>query len=127
MAFVAALQARIEELSLAIHRQKDILRDLEQTKSDVQSDLNDILDPMARLPVEISSDVFMHCMLDKSIPHVNRPPLLFLNICRLWSKIAIATPSLWAEIRAHHPGVNFGKLMDRWVGRAGSLPLSITL
>ncbi|KAJ6544576.1 hypothetical protein DFH09DRAFT_1389882 [Mycena vulgaris] len=127
MASVASLHARIDELSLAITRQKEILQDLEQRKSDIQSDLNSILDPLARVPLELSSDIFLRCLPDKPFPHATPAPLLFLNVCRSWSKIAISTPRLWAAIRAEYPGLDFAKSMDRWACRAGSLPLSITL
>ncbi|KAJ6544612.1 hypothetical protein DFH09DRAFT_1321815 [Mycena vulgaris] len=126
MASAFDIRKRIDEVSLAIHRQKEVLRDLEQTKHDLQSDLNDILDPIARLPVEISSDIFMR-YIDTPIPHLNRAPLLFLNVCRLWSKIAISTPSLWTSIHTEYPGDNFVKLMDVWLARAGNAPLSISL
>ncbi|KAJ6544568.1 hypothetical protein DFH09DRAFT_928301, partial [Mycena vulgaris] len=106
---------------------KEVLRDLEQTKHDLQSDLNDILDPIARLPVEISSDIFMRC-IDTPIPHLNCAPLLLLNVCRLWSKIAISTPSLWTSIHCpEYPGDNFAKLMDVWPARASNAPLFISL
>ncbi|KAJ7488846.1 hypothetical protein FB451DRAFT_1125082, partial [Mycena latifolia] len=126
MASVANLHARIEELSLAIARQKAILRDLEKAKSDVQSDLNSILDPMAKLPVEISSDIFMRCLSDDPIPTPDSTaaPLLFLNVCRSWNTIAISTPSLWAGIRLESPRT---ELMKLWLSRARNHPLSISL
>ncbi|KAJ6544545.1 hypothetical protein DFH09DRAFT_1321751 [Mycena vulgaris] len=121
MTSVAALHTRIEEISLAI-------RDLEQAKRDAQSDLNNILDPMARLPLEISSDIFMRCLPDKPIPNVDDAPLVFLKICRSWNKIAISTPSLWTVIHIEAPfpyGVY--DLLKLWFGRASSRPLAISL
>ncbi|KAJ7704958.1 hypothetical protein B0H17DRAFT_858690, partial [Mycena rosella] len=95
----------IKELSAAILRQKKILRDLEQTKSDVQSDLNRVLDPMARLPLELSSEIFIRCLPTDSIPspHPTSAPMLLTTVCRAWSRIAISTPSLWAGIRIEFP------------------------
>ncbi|KAJ6544637.1 hypothetical protein DFH09DRAFT_990470 [Mycena vulgaris] len=129
MTSVAALQTRIEELSLAIRRQKDILRDLEQTKSDVQSELNSIIDPMERLPLEVSSDIFMRCLPGLPIAHcVIDAPLVFLNVCRSWNKIAISTPSLWATIRIEPPcSDGFGEILELWISRARNRPLSIFL
>ncbi|KAJ6544577.1 hypothetical protein DFH09DRAFT_1367791 [Mycena vulgaris] len=127
MPSVNALRARIDELCLAITRQKEVLRDLENSKRDALGDLNSILDPMARLPVELSSDIFLRCLPDKPFPHAKYAPLLLLNVCRSWSEITISTPSLWAAICAEYPGPNFAKSMDRWAGRAAPLPLSIAL
>ncbi|KAJ6544651.1 hypothetical protein DFH09DRAFT_1282319 [Mycena vulgaris] len=128
MATVAAIRARIKEISLAIKRQKEILRDLENSKRDAQSDLNNIRDPMAKLPFELSSDIFMRCLADGTPgPHPNAAPMVFMRVCRSWSKIAISTPSLWATIRAEYPDARFAKLMDVWLARARNRPLSIAL
>ncbi|KAJ7745203.1 hypothetical protein DFH07DRAFT_702208, partial [Mycena maculata] len=88
---------RIEELSLAIARQREVLKDLENQKSVVQGDLNAILDPMARLPAEISSDIMLCCLPTGTIPYPDpqAAPMIFLNICRSWSNIALSTPALW--------------------------------
>jgi hypothetical protein len=130
MSSVSELHTRIEELSSAIVRQKEVLRDLEKLKSDAQSDLNAILDPMARLPLEISSSIFGICLPNNTIPKPNphEVPMLFMNVCRLWNKIAISTPSLWAAIRIEEPSSSrIGELLDVWLRRARNNPLSISL
>ncbi|KAF7348095.1 F-box domain-containing protein [Mycena sanguinolenta] len=121
----SALQARIDELSLAIERQKQVLLDLEKSRSHARCELNAILDPMARLPVEISSDIFVWCLPDSPRPHSGQAPLLFLRICHRWSDIAIATPTLWTSISC--PSLADGADLDIWLQRAGDLPLSISL
>ncbi|KAJ7482811.1 hypothetical protein B0H11DRAFT_1678849, partial [Mycena galericulata] len=89
---------RIDKLSSEIARQRDILRDLENQKSAAhRGELNTILDPMSRLPLEISSDIMLRCLPTTTMadPHPHDAPMVFLNICRTWSNIALATPSLW--------------------------------
>jgi hypothetical protein len=130
MTAVSNLQKRIEEISFAIARQKDVLRDLEKSKSDAQSDLNAILDPMARLPLEISSSIFTLCLPNNIIPKPNphEVPMLFTNVCRSWNKIAISTPSLWAAIRIEEPSPDcIGELLDVWLHRARNHALNISL
>ncbi|KAJ7133429.1 hypothetical protein C8R44DRAFT_772407 [Mycena epipterygia] len=128
---MAHLRTRLEEISSRIIHQKEILRDLEQTRSDIQRDLNTFLDPMARLPLEITSEIFTLCLpigVHELTPSQRTAPMLLLNVCRLWSTIALATPSLWASIRGEFPySVDFAQLMDRWIRRAHKLPLSILL
>ncbi|KAJ6544634.1 hypothetical protein DFH09DRAFT_1088498 [Mycena vulgaris] len=127
MASVAVLHARINALSLSIAHQKEVLRELEQTKSDAQSELNNILDP-ARLPLELSSDILLRCLPDKPIPRARLAPLLFLNVCRSWSKIAISTPRLWAAIHLESPfPCDVDEHLDLWLGRASTRPLAISL
>ncbi|KAJ7506889.1 hypothetical protein B0H11DRAFT_1679548, partial [Mycena galericulata] len=86
---------RIEQLSSEITRQREILRDLESAKSAAQGELNAIFDPVSRLPVEISSDIMLRCLPVTPKPDPLAPPMLFTNICRAWSNIALSTPSLW--------------------------------
>ncbi|KAJ6453158.1 hypothetical protein C8R45DRAFT_915918 [Mycena sanguinolenta] len=116
------LRARIEEILWAIERQNQVLRDLEKSLSDAQRDLNATLDPMARLPLEISSDIFVRCLPDFPRPQKREAPMLFLNICRIWHRIATSTPSLWTSIALRHPNAI---CLELWLGRAKTLPLSI--
>ncbi|KAJ7080465.1 hypothetical protein C8R44DRAFT_824276 [Mycena epipterygia] len=62
MASATELRTRIADLSSTIEHQKQILKDLENSRSDARRDLNSLLDPMARMPLEILSDIFMQCL-----------------------------------------------------------------
>ncbi|KAJ6583853.1 hypothetical protein DFH09DRAFT_1274959 [Mycena vulgaris] len=110
---------------------KEILRDLENARSDLQSDLNNIREsrPMARLPLEISSDIVVCCVPYDYIlnPHPSGSPMLLMRICPAWSKIVISTPLLWAAISVEYRGHSFTELMELWLSCASSLPLSIAL
>ncbi|KAJ7858978.1 hypothetical protein B0H13DRAFT_2075542 [Mycena leptocephala] len=129
MKSVPELRTHIDELSSAIDAQMRILRDLENKRSKAQSELNSILDPMAKLPVEVSSDIFLLCISDTPRPDPYCAPMLFLNICHLWSDIALATPTLWAsiDIESHSRGAHFDELCKIWLSRARNLPLSFIL
>jgi hypothetical protein len=52
------LRTRIEELSSEIALQKRLLTKLEQDKSVAQGQLNAVIDPVAQLPLEISTEIF---------------------------------------------------------------------
>ncbi|KAJ7133555.1 hypothetical protein C8R44DRAFT_533661, partial [Mycena epipterygia] len=82
-----------------------------------------------RLPLEISSDIFTHCLPTPSVPDPNTAPMVLLAICRLWSHIALSTPLLWAAIHAKLPrecsDSELDKLLAIWLARARTLPLSI--
>ncbi|KAJ6544650.1 hypothetical protein DFH09DRAFT_1389970 [Mycena vulgaris] len=81
---------------------------------------------MARLPLQLPSDIFLRCIPDKPIPDVNDAPLIFLNVCCSWSTIALSTSSLWATIRVKYPG-SFEKLMYVWLARTRGQHLLISL
>ncbi|KAJ6453138.1 hypothetical protein C8R45DRAFT_847288, partial [Mycena sanguinolenta] len=125
MSTAKILRARIDEISLAIKRQKQGLRDLEKSRSAARRQLNATLDPIALLPVEISSEIFVQCLSNSPRPHTSEAPLLFLRVCHLWANIAIATPSLWTSVR-WEPIANAVNL-GLWLRRARNLPLSISL
>ncbi|KAJ6558251.1 hypothetical protein B0H19DRAFT_1150562 [Mycena capillaripes] len=128
---VKALQERIAKLATDIDLQKEVVKQLEHEKSLVQQQLNAVLDPIARLPFEISSEIFL-----RSIPAFQElptqsaqpGPLLFLNICNAWTSIALSTPALWATIHIPFPcPKGFQKLLSVWLQRASHHPLSILL
>ncbi|KAJ7680137.1 hypothetical protein B0H17DRAFT_1077007 [Mycena rosella] len=124
---VAELQARIESLSADILRQKEVLRTLELSKCAAQRELNAIRDPVARLPLEISSEIFIQCLSTRPRPGALYAPMILASICRSWADIALSTPSLWAAIDADKPISDLASLLDIWLSRAGSHTLSISL
>ncbi|KAJ7016647.1 hypothetical protein C8F04DRAFT_1341554 [Mycena alexandri] len=97
------LQARIDAVSADIEKQKEVLKQLERDKSSLQRQLNNIHDPVARLPLEISSEIFLHCLpfghFHEYQSQVHAAPILLLNVCNTWSDIVLPTPELWAHIR----------------------------
>ncbi|KAJ7755186.1 hypothetical protein B0H16DRAFT_1372176, partial [Mycena metata] len=95
MASALDLRRRIRELASAIKVHKDAIRELERTKSEVEGDLNAILDPIGRLPLEISSDIFLRCLPSNPTCDIHDAPLVFMRVCHSWSNIALSTPSLW--------------------------------
>ncbi|KAJ7160319.1 hypothetical protein C8R46DRAFT_1107716 [Mycena filopes] len=130
METLPALRSRIDALSSAIEAQKKILRDLETDRSNARRQLNSVLDPMARLPLEVSSNILIRCLPNTTPrPNGGSIPMLFLGISHLWSNIAISTPGLWngIHIGASSRGANFIELCGMWMERARTLPLALAL
>ncbi|KAJ7439112.1 hypothetical protein FB451DRAFT_979873, partial [Mycena latifolia] len=87
---------RLEELDSAIEAQKQVLATLEHTRTAVRRQLNGLCDPMTRLPIELSSEIFMRCLSTPiHNPRQSSAPLLLLNICNSWTNIAVSTAALW--------------------------------
>ncbi|KAJ7687690.1 hypothetical protein B0H17DRAFT_1136049 [Mycena rosella] len=125
---IAELQCRIDKLSADIIRQKEVLTNLERSKSGAQRQLNAFRDPMARLPLEISSEIFVLC-LGSSLAQTRArcAPMLLLNICNGWTDIALCNTALWDSIHLHQPPAHLASLLDAWLKRSGSRVLSISL
>ncbi|KAJ7203724.1 hypothetical protein C8J57DRAFT_1030880, partial [Mycena rebaudengoi] len=100
---VAALRKRLGELASSIALQEKVLYDLERSRAATRHQLNTILDPIARLSLEISSDIFMCCLAEVCRPNVRTAPILFLNACATWAEIALSTPALWVTIHVDFP------------------------
>jgi hypothetical protein len=123
------VRARIAKLETEIDLQKEVLRNLENDKRLAQRYLNTILDPLARLPLEISSEIFLQT-LDTPFPEPGalRVPMLLLSICHAWTDIALSTSALWATIDIFFSGTQgLKELLPIWFGRAQNRPLSISL
>ncbi|KAK7022364.1 hypothetical protein R3P38DRAFT_3271133, partial [Favolaschia claudopus] len=101
--------------------------------SDAYRDLNLLVDPIARLPLELQSDIFLRCIPDpspdnmKTKPDPNVPPMVFMAVSRMWRDIALATPRLWAALRMEllPRSENFVELCRRWMKRACCYPLTL--
>ncbi|KAJ7678820.1 hypothetical protein B0H17DRAFT_1206590 [Mycena rosella] len=127
---VADLQARIEAVSGEIDRQKEVLKALEHSKNALQRELNAVRDPVSRLPLEITSEIFIQCLPSTSTPQPGARgiPMLFLNICNAWTNIALSTPVLWEAIHIKFPRAkNFVQLLATWLSRARNRFLSLSL
>ncbi|KAJ7649828.1 hypothetical protein FB45DRAFT_4390 [Roridomyces roridus] len=130
---VQELESSLAQISLDIERQKEVLRDLERSKSLIQRQLNSLRDPVARLPLELSSKIFLQCLPSYPGPQdgVSEAPLLLLHICTAWTSIALATPALWATIYVSFPpsrmqGLDLEAIMDQWLQRARGHLLDIS-
>ncbi|KAJ6602540.1 hypothetical protein DFH09DRAFT_1019700 [Mycena vulgaris] len=96
--------------------------------------------PILDFPSEITSKIFVHSVEPKISPFGRRRdevsqlspydlPLMFGCICRQWRSVAFSTPELWTEVqvRCDYFIEEDVPLLDRWLLRAGSLPLTIDI
>ncbi|KAK7022372.1 hypothetical protein R3P38DRAFT_2960737 [Favolaschia claudopus] len=123
-ASVSKLREHIDKLSSGIQALID-------QRAKGYRELNYLLDPMARLPLELQSQIFLYvehrswdCKADP-----RDVPMVFLNVCHLWRVIALSTPNLWTEIKIDSLpcSTNYIALYKNWMERAGRLPLSLSL
>ncbi|KAJ6488935.1 hypothetical protein C8R45DRAFT_1143200 [Mycena sanguinolenta] len=124
---VQELRARIVALDNEIELQKQLLGKLEKDKTLALRRLNAALDPVARLPLEISSEIFLQSLAAR--PGESREgPAGLLRICSAWTDIVLSTPHLWTTICIHFPcGDDFEDVLPIWIRRAGSRPLSMSI
>ncbi|KAJ6463987.1 hypothetical protein C8R45DRAFT_505571 [Mycena sanguinolenta] len=118
--------ARIDKISADIEVQEKALRQLRISKSAAQRELNALRDPIALLPVEISSEIFLQCLPSLPTPMHHEAPVLLMNVCHIWSDIALSTPTLWASIhlKLYRSG---DKVLQSWFPRARNCSLSVSM
>ncbi|KAJ7751712.1 hypothetical protein B0H16DRAFT_1211046, partial [Mycena metata] len=51
--------------------------------------------PILTLPVEVTTEIFVHCLPENPILSGKLAPLLLGRICRKWRDIAYGHPRLW--------------------------------
>ncbi|KAJ7263143.1 hypothetical protein B0H12DRAFT_1103547 [Mycena haematopus] len=88
--------------------------------------------PIQILPPELLSEIFLNVL--PAYPECSGPSslLLLCTICRKWRAVAISTPELWRAIQI--TGSNKlrkltaqSELLQIWLSRSGSCPLSLDL
>ncbi|KAJ7018834.1 hypothetical protein C8F04DRAFT_928043, partial [Mycena alexandri] len=52
--------------------------------------------PVVTLPVEITSQIFLHCLPDNPLdPTAFNPSIVLGHVCRQWRGVALSLPQLW--------------------------------
>ncbi|KAF7361553.1 F-box domain-containing protein [Mycena sanguinolenta] len=119
------IRLRIRELDIEIDLQNEVLKKLHHSKSCLQRQLNAIFDPISRLPLEISSEIFIQSLPTLPKRAASHVPMLLLNICSAWSAIA---PQLWQAIRIDFPCADgMAELLSIWFQRGRSRPLTVVV
>ncbi|KAK7000348.1 hypothetical protein R3P38DRAFT_1845073 [Favolaschia claudopus] len=131
------LRKQLDDLSSAIKAQRLALDGLINQRSQVQRELNSFLDPMALLPLELQSKIFLDCLPvcrteEDGIARTPDPkaaPMLLLCVCQLWRDIALSTPEFWNHLRMESSpsGASDFQLFEIWLKRSRSFPLALTL
>ncbi|KAJ6466397.1 hypothetical protein C8R45DRAFT_1219485 [Mycena sanguinolenta] len=95
--------------------------------------VKDPISPALRLPVEITSEVFLHCLptsyteREWNTANPSEAPILLLHVCRIWREIAIGTPELWAKMEFAMDDAHSDGIAQAWFRRAKACPLSVKL
>ncbi|KAJ7181142.1 hypothetical protein C8R46DRAFT_986272, partial [Mycena filopes] len=101
-------------------------RRLTEEKIAIQKSLDSIVYPILTLPVELTAEIFLHCLPDTPTPpNSTMAPMLLTRICQHWRNIACSTPRLWAALRiVFHQTLRpkFHLLLSEWLRRSCAAP-----
>ncbi|KAJ7641657.1 hypothetical protein FB45DRAFT_1000247 [Roridomyces roridus] len=126
MSTATEIEARIAEVSNSMKVHRDLSKQLHRKELQLRRQLNAANDPIAQLPLEVSSEIFIQCLHPWPDPRADEAPYILLNVCHEWCKIVLSTPTLWSTIRVVFPKANSCKeaLCTR-LTRARNRPLHI--
>ena len=141
--FLSHRLSELSRLDTEIDRLQAIIDDLYEQRDKARKFVDDhraLLSPARRLPPEIVGEIFVHCLptTHNAVKSTTEAPLLLGRICSAWRNISLLTPRLWSSIHLvipiHHDASKFNsiiqlrcKALKEWLGRSGTLPLSISL
>ncbi|KAF7370149.1 F-box domain-containing protein [Mycena sanguinolenta] len=110
-------------------RKRELKQTLMKEKAIIENSLRLIIYPILTIPVEITSEIFLHCLAAietaLSRPSTQLAPLLLGRICRTWRDIAYTSPRLWAVLQVSSWWRT--DWVKEWLRRAASAPLSLRL
>ncbi|KAJ7615118.1 hypothetical protein B0H17DRAFT_681022 [Mycena rosella] len=87
--------------------------------------------PVFALPVEITAQIFIDCLVELAEPDPLSAPLLLGNICSHWRHVALSTPRLWSSFNKTLPQDSprtpfLLELLQIWLSRSGLHPLTLS-
>lgn len=144
-ASIAALQPNISRLDADIAHARRVLAQLVREREALQSYVNEhatFLSPARRMPADIWSEIFWHCLpttteiwdeqlkgldlIEHATYSPNTAPSLLLRVCRDWRAIALSSPRLWSLITqpCDFPLIT---LFETWLMRSQHASLSVII
>ncbi|KAJ6565464.1 hypothetical protein DFH09DRAFT_1034809 [Mycena vulgaris] len=128
------IRARIAAIESQVQALESSLRSLRDESKALKRRLDSYTYPVLTLPNEIVAHIFMHFLpvypLCPPITGLFSPTALG-HICHKWRETSLSTPVLWRAISLYlddKAKVQFSlRLLESWLQRSGSCPLSIRL
>lgn len=119
---------RLENLEMEISHVKTYLAQIIRKRAPLKQDINNVFSPIIRLPLELSSEIFLAaCLTNDCRDNIN--PLFLGSVCKQWRELIWSMPQLWTTLstRVDKRSDQHISLLREWLARSGQHPLSIRL
>jgi hypothetical protein len=122
----------LAQLDDEIAHMQMVLEDLRRKREKLHNFItahDSFLAPVRRLSPDILADIFILCMPEWGMRSFepDQAPLLFARVCAGWRSVVLSTQKLWSSINITLGDCLNPRLVDVWLSRAISAPLSIRL
>jgi hypothetical protein len=128
---------QLADLDSSITHMQSLLFQLEHKRAGIKREINARVSPILKFPPELFSEIFLTYLANSvhkwdflmSYDHlsISRMPLLFGRICKAWRDHAWSIPQLWNSVQVTLRSNMDPDLVDQWLIRSGTLPLSICI
>ncbi|KAJ7263009.1 hypothetical protein C8J57DRAFT_1630925 [Mycena rebaudengoi] len=92
--------------------------------------LDAVVYPVLTLPDDITAEIFSTNPSIDDCAFKTYPPLLLASVCRIWRKLALSYPRLWASLRLYWDSETVilrEQLLRSWLTRTGGCLIDLTL
>jgi len=127
-------RARIADIEAEIQKLKRTIRAFRTEQEVIQARLNLYKYPVATLPNEIVSEIFIHFLPVYPVCPKSQgilSPTVLTHISRKWREIALTTPTLWRALSFDWSSDDASeaqvRISEAWISRSGCCPLSIQM
>ena len=119
--------SRLDDEMSRLQQPMDHLANVRQKLQRSLDEHRSIAAPIRRIPQEILSEIFLHCLMDSSNSfNVTIAPLLLTFVCSRWRTVAIFTPRLWSSISLDVVS-GTTEMLQTWLSRSGMSPLKLVI
>ncbi|KAG1810844.1 uncharacterized protein BJ212DRAFT_570819 [Suillus subaureus] len=136
-AIITERQQRLDATSHEISRFETIIDDINHIhqqlvakKDKITQSMNlhkRLVSALWRLPAEVLSQIFVHCLPNRLSPVSQAAPMLLTRICRRWREVAVDMSSLWQGLYVCKDWQRAACCYEPWLKRLRGRPLSLEL
>ncbi|KAH9475519.1 hypothetical protein JR316_0012634 [Psilocybe cubensis] len=149
---LAGPEKQLVEIDAQIDRLQDTIYELQKTRANIEKPISEyrcIVSLIRRIPSDILSKIFRHCLPTHRNPTISasEAPMLLTRVCSRWRNVTLSSPRLWSHLHiTFHHEVPIKTVYDRtpletvsallrkrcdaikeWMVRSGDCPLHLSI
>ena len=127
---IAEIEVQISRLDDEKSRLQKAMDYLLNERQEFQRSLDEhrcLVAPIRRIPPELLSEIFLHCLDGDSDLDITAAPLVLTFVCSRWRTVAICTLQLWSSVSLGYSGPIVTEMLQTWLSRSRLAALTFTI